>query len=720
MKDQHRIRPILRPTALLCCSLWLSPHTLAATDKDSLLSSPQTLAALDEDSLFLQLSGNEELISIATGTPRPVSKAPAVASVITAEDIRASGANTLEEVLERIPGLHIITSTAKHQSPTYSFRGINTQQGPQTLFLVNGHEITFLMTGGLIFNTQFPLNSVARIEIIRGPGSAMYGADAFAGVINIITKTDSDIDGLQAGIKTGSFGTQSVWGQYGGELNDWHLAASIEYRETDGDNKRIIDSDLQTTLDGAFGTSASHAPGAMNTEYDFLISNFTLSKDRWTLHLNSWNGTPGTGAGIANALDPVGTVGNQEQYLIDVNYEDKNWQPDWALKTSLSHFYTDNLSTAVVFPAGATLPIGADGNLDFVTPAGIVTFTDGYIGLPGRTENTTKFDISMLYNGWQHQIWRFNIGAKREDFKSRATANFGPGVILDPTISPVDGTLTSTTDTPFIYIPNKYREVSYASIQDEWVFASDWQLIAGVRYDHYSDFGNTVNPRVSLIWNTRHDLTSKLLYGHAFRAPSFAELYSQNNPVATGNTNLDPEEIDTYELAFDYKPINTLSLIFNLFHYEIDGLINFIDDDGAPGGSATAQNTIDQKATGIELEVQWQTSRALRVFGSLAGHNVEDATTGMKVADIPRKQFHLGANWQHTAQWSSQLDGFAILDRSRAPGDSRAPIDDYNWLNLSINGHKIYRDLSIQLAVHNLLDTDAREPGPAEIPNDYP
>lgn len=686
----------------------------------NLLISPQVRADLDEDSLFLQLSGNEELISIATGTPRPVSKAPAVASVITAENIRNSGAISLKDVLEQIPGLHIVTSKARSQSPIYSFRGINTAHGPQTLFLLNGHEITFLMTGGLHLGMQLPLVSVARIEIIRGSGSAVYGADAFAGVINIITKTDDDIDGLQAGIKTGSFNTQSIWGQYGEIHDGWHVAASVEHKQSDGDSSRIIDSDLQTTLDTKFGTSVSHAPGPMNTDYESLINNFTLTKNHWTLHLNSWHSTSGTGAGITNVLDPTGSTGDLEQYLFDVSYEDENWQPDWSLKTEFSHLYLDSQYDFNMFPAGATLPIGVNGNLDLFTPAGVVNFPDGYLAKLGRTENTSKLDITALYTGWQHHIWRFNIGAKREDFESRASTNFGPGVIVDPSISPVDGTLTSTTDTPLAYIPNKDRRITFTSIQDEWIFATDWQLIAGIRYDDYSDFGDTINPRASLIWNTHHDLTSKFLYNRAFRAPSFAELYAQNNPVSTGNINLKAEVINTYELVFDYKPVITLNLIFNLFYYEIDGLINFVDDDGIPGGSSMAQNTIDQKANGFELEAKWQTTKLLRLFGSSTFQNADNMDTGNKVADAPRKQLHLGANWQYSPQWSCQLDGFAIMDRPRAAGDSRAPIDDYNWLNLSINGRKIYQDLSIQLAVRNLFDSDAREPGPATIPNDYP
>lgn len=676
-----------------------------------LLFCSQSMAA-DEEDFLLQLSGDEKLISIATGTARPVSKAPAVATVITAEDIRNSGVTTLTEVFERVPGLHVITSHGKTQSPTYAIRGINTEQGPHTLFLVNGHDITFIQTGNLPAGFQFPLASVARIEIIRGPGSAVYGADAFSGVINIITKTDADIEGFKAGAKAGSFDTQGAWGQYGGVLNGWHVAATVEYNVSDGDRDRIIDSDLQTAFDGLFATMASRAPGSMDTRYEYFLSNLTLSNDYWTGHFNSWHGKAGAGAGIANALDPSGFAEDLEQYLFDISYEDEDWHQNWSLKTTFSHLYSDSESHLTIFPAGASLPLGADGNLDFITPVATVSFPDGYIGQPGRTTNTTKMDVTALFHGWQKQRWRLNAGIKREDYESRENKNFGLGGVTGATVT-INGALTNVTGTPLVYIPDADRTIIYASAQDEWDFATDWQLIAGVRHDHYSDFGGTTNPRVSLIWNTRHDLTTKLLYGRAFRAPSFAELFAQNNPVATGNPNLEPETIDTIELAFDYKPTGALNINFNLFHYLIDGLIGF-DSNGM------AQNISDQKASGLELEAQWQVSKPLRLFGSFSLLDAEDANSGVKVADVPRRQLHIGGAWRFNQQWSGQLDTFRIMDRPRAATDTRAEVKDYTWTNLTVNAHKVLSGIDLQLAVRNLTDTDAREPGSTSIPSDYP
>ena len=143
----------------------------------------------DEEDLML-LYGDDEIVSIATGTYQPITKAPSTASIITADDIKAMGAITLDQVLESVPGLHVIPSTLDRLNPVYTIRGIYTGQNPQVLFMLNGTRIApSLFTGGLADNSRMNVEDISRIEVIRGPGSAVYGADAYAGVINIVTKS---------------------------------------------------------------------------------------------------------------------------------------------------------------------------------------------------------------------------------------------------------------------------------------------------------------------------------------------------------------------------------------------------------------------------------------------------------------------------------------------------------------------------------------------------
>src|SRR3990172_6751733 len=118
------------------------------------------------------------------------------------------GATDIDQVLESVPGLHVSNSPIRY-NPLYTIRGIYSIADPQVLVLINSIPITNLYQGN---RNQvwggMPVRDIARIEVVRGPGSALFGADAFAGTINIITKTAGDINGTQAGVRTGSFNTK--------------------------------------------------------------------------------------------------------------------------------------------------------------------------------------------------------------------------------------------------------------------------------------------------------------------------------------------------------------------------------------------------------------------------------------------------------------------------------------------------------------------------------
>ena len=133
-----------------------------------------------------------------------------------------------------VPGLHVARNAVGY-NPIYTFREIYSQQNPQVLMLVNGISIINLFVGdrNQIWGGM-PVQAIARIEVIRGPGSAIYGANAFAGVINIITKTKGDIAGTEVGVHAGSFDTWDTWALHGGTWGGFEVAAVLEYHDTNG------------------------------------------------------------------------------------------------------------------------------------------------------------------------------------------------------------------------------------------------------------------------------------------------------------------------------------------------------------------------------------------------------------------------------------------------------------------------------------------------------
>jgi len=656
-------------------------------------------------------------IDIATGYAVPLEKAPSVATIITADDIKAMGALTLDEVLESVPGFHVMYSGLSSSVDIYSIRGMYTNRGPQTLMLLNGHRISSDVAAGIFPDTaKINVQNISRIEIVRGPGSAVYGADAFSGVINIITKNARELDGFHIGVKGGSFDTKNIWLQYGGEIkNGWKVAVNFEHTEQGADTSRKIEHDLQSTFDDLFVTNASLAPSYMDRRYETSTYNIHLDNGSWKIGLDGWRQRDlGTGTGLAHAIDHDGSV-NVDQVLFSLEYQSKNWHEDFELSSSFTYEYVDQQYHLNLFPPNTVVLIGDDGNL-FTSPFNPVSFPDGVIGNPHMTSKTAKLDFTSIYLGMDYHTWRLNFGIFEEQLEAEDKKNFGLGVI-DGSEGAVNGTLTDVAG-PYTHLPNKDRLVKYISLQDVWDIAPDWILTAGVRYDHYSDVGGTINPRAALVWTITDSFITKFLYGRAFRAPSFSELYNRNNPVTLGNSSLDPETIDTFEIVFSYELIHDLNMDFNLYHYQADDMIDFIDNGDNSG--STAQNQYSLKGTGFEFALDWKINQAWQIKGNYSYQKTVDGDTNQQMPFIPKQQAYLDVRWAFHTNWMAASQLHWVSERKRADADSRDKIDDYTLVNLTVRRTQLTKHWDLSASVKNLFDEDAKEPSEGSIPSDYP
>ena len=655
-------------------------------------------------------------VTIATGNSVPIEKAPAIASVVTSAEMKAMGSRTLLEALERVPGLHITPSSLSRMDPLVSIRGIHTSVNAQVLYLINGKPISSASNGSHPINFHLPTTAIERIEVMRGPGSAVYGADAYAGVINVITKDAQGIPKVEVGSRAGSFNSRDTWLSAGTNILGMNIAANISHMKSDGDDDRIVDNDLQLILDGAGGTNASLAPGPLSTDYEVFDAHIKINNKHWDINFWNWQSKTGLGPGAAQALDPRGEDEGTAR-LASVNYITEDWLENWKFDLGAYYYLYETKAQLNLLPPGSVLPIGSDGNISFSAPAGVTQFTEGAIGNPsGRRENT-EFDFIAIYDGWNNHRIRIATGFKHHIIDTSEAKNFGPGVIT--TIQPTtDGTLVDVTDTEFIYLANDSRDITYLSLQDEWEIAQDWNLVAGLRFDRYSDFGNTTNPRVSLVWSTTEKLTTKLLYGSAYRAPSFSELGFINNPVSLGNRDISPETIDTLELAFNYRPFEKLQTNLTFFQYRAQDLIEFTPDEGA--NTRTASNARDQDGEGFELEANIQALKNLLITTSFSMQNAEDADNNTDIHDAPQNQFTINANWEFLPQWLLHTQLNHVANRKRAAGDLRDEIDDFTVIDAHIKRSNILSRLDLSFAIRNLTDEDIREPSNGTISNDFP
>lgn len=681
------------------------------------LQANESVSNMDE--LFAMDLSTLLTVQIATGTSIEVNKAPAVASVITAEQIKQMGARNLSEVLNTVPGLHV-THTASGIGPSFGFRAITSQFTPHTLVMVNGGSIKSVVRGDshAVWG-EFPIHAIARVEIIRGPGSALYGADAFSGVINVITKKYADIEHSEAGASVGSFDSKSVWANHSASWSDWQLALNVEYTESDV-YKGLIESDAQTVFDNrgdalfAAGIlpsnpdNASLAPGYLSTGFKALDIWLNAENSYFNMNLGVQDrNNVGLGRGTIQALDPHGRLGSYK-YLFQSQLKPQKVADNLNIEAELSVNYSGQTVEEYLhlLPAGAFF--GA--------------FKQPLIGNPEWDESHQKFEVKTSYTGWYNHNIILGMGYSNQDlYEVRESKNFNPD------FSPKVEGVVDVSDTSEVFIPEFKRENNYLFVQDIFQIHKDWVLTAGLRYDDYTDFGSTVNPRMALVWSATSKLTAKVLYGRAFRAPAFIETIIVNNPLALGNPNLSPEIIDSYEMAFSYSPNRSMDIDLNFFRYEIDDFINFVADVGST--TSTAQNSGARSGYGLESVIRFAVTDTWLINANYAYVKAKDKQTNHSVGEYPNHTAYIRSNWQFDTQWKLHTQVYYVGERKRVWGDIRPALKADYSIDLSVTYTLSRFDAEVEVLVDNLLDRNIRTPSigttdfgvtPVNIPNDVP
>lgn len=644
----------------------------------------------EEEQALANVYGGEEMVSIANGYQQPLAKAPAIATVITAADIKATGATDIDDILESVPGLHV-GRNANSYNPLYTFRGIYSQHNQQVLMMQNGVPMNIAFNGDRgVFWAGLPVENISRIEVIRGPGSALYGADAFAGVINIITKSAAEIHGTRIGARLGSFHTRDAWGMHGGEWGRIKVAAYLRVGDTEGFRETLRSDSLTPTQPGV-----SLAPGPVHTGHDSIDGSIDLSYDKWQLRFGLKNrDNIETYAGISGALDPVGQA---DQYRIN---SDLTWNDPTLTK---------NLGVKL---QGSYLAFGEEARLQLLPPGAttIGTFTNGMIGNPDKWERHYRLSAEGDWTGIASHRLRFGLGHDILDmYKIKESTNFlfvDLGQISVPVPNPA-GLVETTFIRP--YISPHLRRVDYAYIQDEWSFSRDWTLTTGVRHDRYSDIGDTTNPRLALVWEAAQDLTVKLMLDRAFRAPSFNELYGTNNPINQGNPGLTPETITTEEAAIAWLPRSDTRINFSLFRYDWRDIIAYVPTSQV-SNRGTAQNSGRQTGQGFELEAAWDATSTLTLSGNFAWQHSIAESTDTDAGYAPERQAYARADWRFSPGWMVNGQVNWVMARQRTADDTLPPVDDYTTVDLTVRNSNSKGQWEFAASVRNLFDSQNYEP----------
>lgn len=665
--------------------------------------SPPTSAQQNEEEELAAAYGDKNVVSIAAGYQQPVSKAPSSATVITTRDIAAMGAKYLSDALKMVPGVHSYPSS-KFNAPQAALRGITSAFNPEVLILFNGIPLNTNYDGSPgLSQGEIPLENIARIEVLRGPGSALYGADAFSGVINLITKTADEIKGFEAGAGIGEFNTRHGWLQYGHVAGSLKASFYLRHGRTDGNNK-IIPADQATFLDSIFQTRTSLAPGPLNNDAREVDFRADISIPNWRFRFGHQRRKLGTAAGANDALDSEAILpGTRIEFVAENRIT--NLFRSFDLSTTYSYY---NAKQEFGRPGYRLLPRGALAG----------AFPDGIIGNPLHYQRYHRLHLNGAYDGFANHKIRFGFGYEIQDlYKTREFKNF---TLTSQGIIPLGRLVDATGNVDLIYLSPQKRNLKYFNIQDEWNFAKDWNVTYGVRHDKYSDFGTTTNPRVALVYDLAYNMTVKGLYGNAFRAPNFTEQYNSNNPVAAGNANVKPEKIKTTELAFLWSPRPTLQTSLTFYRFSQSNIIQY---QVGTNGIATAQNLGNQTGRGFELEATWDYNRDLHLIAHYSHQKTTDESSGADAGIAPQNRLFFRGDWRFAASWLLSASVNHVADRKRQATDTRPQIADYTTVDLNLRREKLWGNWEVQLSVKNLFDRDVFSPtlAPAtNLPGDYP
>jgi len=569
---------------LLSLLLVLSSKHALGQDRQA---TPNLLDTSIEDLMKIEIDS----VYGASKFKQKVTEAPASVTIITSEDIQKYGYRTLADILRNVRGFYI------SYDRNYSYVGVRGYGLPgdyssHIALLVDGHRLNDNIFEAALSGTEFPIDVdlIDRVEVIRGPNSSLYAANAFLGVINIITKRGQDLNGMNVAAEVASYGTYEGRISYGHKFdNGLELLLSGSFYDSHGqDNLFFKEFNNPATNNGI-------AVNADDDEFHELFAN--ASWGHFTLHgvLGSRDkGIPT--ASFGTVFNVTGTRTIDTRGYLDLQY-DRKLGRGWSL-TNRTYYDQFNNDGTYVYDYSA-----------FGGPSRV---------LNKNFANGKWWGDEVTFSKQVSETQRLSVGSEFRDNFQQDQGNYD----LQPFVQYFSDRRTSNIFSVYA--------------QDEIHLRKDLVLNLGLRYDHYSTFGGTTNPRAALIYSPRERTTLKFLYGQAFRAPNSFELY-YDAPGNEANPSLKPETVKTTELVWEQYFAHHYRMTVSGFYYPINGLISE-QLDRASGNNVFA-NAGSLDIRGLDIEVARKFPGGLEGKVSYSFQDVTDLSTRKAVVNSPK---HLG------------------------------------------------------------------------------
>jgi outer membrane receptor protein involved in Fe transport len=643
---------------------------------------------------------------VVTGSARSSSeaKAPASLTVITGDEIRISGAATIPEILRRVPGVDV--AEMNPSDTNVSFRGFNRRLSNKVLVLVDGRSVYQDFLGGTFWPVvDVALQDIDRIEVIRGPGSALYGANAFAGVVNIITKTGEDVTGVRAHVQGGSHNTWQGGITSGGKTGKLTYRTTLTYDRADKWTKDFADD--RVDLPAQF----PQPDRSREIQRADLAASYDLGKAQIL-----------AGGGFDNVsmeVVPLGalrTFGNTGQ-------------------TGFARFEVDSGSTKVkAFWNALRLTTGPE-----YWPEGIASLKSSVRSDVLDLSAQTGFDFKLA------GTHRLNIGAGYR-FKSVQWSYLLPR----PDNAP-------------------YQEHHFnAFLQEEWEISRKLSLVLSYRVDRnpllasegVTAGGLVQSPRGTLLYELKPDQVLRLTLGSAFRAPTFLESYIDlfapipNQPAMgvrfQGSRALQPEQMLQAELGFRGRvgsfqpdvviyaervqnlitdgalrlPANPSEAVDPITGQYVVGYTGFQNEPGSYFGVGAELGGKWSPADGVDLGANYSYERMFACRVTAGGGCTEDISAANQASatlgNTARHKLNVSATWRTKADFDLAVDVHYVsavtwfeksFDITREGGVLFTPylVPAYTLVNGRVGYRWVKDKLETGVAFYNLFGDEHRE-----------
>lgn len=639
----------------------------------------------------------DEVVVTATRTENDVKKVPASTQVITQEDIKRGGATSVRNALSMYANI-FQKSKVRGGGHDIIIRGMETKH---SLVMVNGRRISNEADANGLGNAmsldRININDVEKIEIVRGPSSALYGSEAMGGVLNIITKPSKE-QTLLTGLEHTSEDTSHWWHADTGRIGNFSMTLDARFNKI---NRSMLDT---ATESDPYGTAQTY-----NASLNYYVNDHSYVNaymDYYSQHLKTDTGTPtmkpitlttSNGAMSLSGQAMLEGTGSKayKQKNYGISWNGKTDKNDWQIQAYMSKFNWSTTSNTKV--------------LGSIPPAGMEKMFNAML----QKKNTYDF------NHDEHNMWAIE-GRDSLRVNDHHRVTFGAEYVKDKVAgtglgSNGDG-VHSITENGKTKSSSEKTLSSYAAYLQDEIEYGKWFIVPAIRYDHHSAYGSHTSPKIGVTYNATDHFRIKANYGDGFKAPSVSQLFydldmrmGPSYVHLTGNPNLKPEKSKSWDLGVEAefgKGYGSLTYFDN----DVDNLIASIPKGKDSNGHNLYryENVNKARIKGLENTLGYRFNDTLEFKVTSTLLDAKDTSAGKDLTQRARLSqiYQLIYDDHKDTGWSAvlwnQLDYKFVTGKTwEKSGESVKK--SYSLTNFSLT-RKVNKDTRVYGSVQNIFD----------------